>query len=142
MVISGGQYGGETVFSGHGAGGHPTAVAVISDVLAIAHGGCPVTITSTRARVDGDFVVPHYIRFVVDDRPGIVAAIAGDLAAQHININALLQKPGYPKDRLPFVVTVEPCPSSALKAALKKIAQMDCMQAAPLDLQMLEEQLT
>jgi homoserine dehydrogenase len=98
-----------------------------------------VTITSTRARVDGDFVVPHYIRFVVDDSPGIVAAIAGHLAEQGININALLQKPGYPKDRLPFVVTVEPCPSSALKTALKKIAQMDCMQAAPFDLQMLEE---
>jgi homoserine dehydrogenase len=139
MVISSGEYGGQTVFSGHGAGGHPTAVAVISDVLAIAHGGCPVSITSTRASVDGDFVVPHYIRFVVDDSPGIVAAIAGHLAEQKININALLQKPGYPKDRLPFVVTTEPCPGSALKAALKKIARLDCMQTAPLDLQMLEE---
>ena len=139
MVISGGQYGGETVFSGHGAGGNPTAVAVVSDILAIAHGGCPVTIPSTRARVDGDFVVPHYIRFVVDDRPGIIAAIAGDLAVQRININAILQKPGYPKDRLPFVVTVEPCKSSALKAALSKIGQMDCMQAPPFDMQMLEE---
>jgi homoserine dehydrogenase len=138
MVISGGQYGGETVFSGHGAGGNPTAVAVISDVLALAHGGCPVTIISTRARVDGDLTVPHYIRFVVDDRPGIVAEIAGDLAKHHININALLQKPGFPKDRLPFVVTVEPCPISALKAALAKIAQMECMQAPPVDLQMLE----
>jgi homoserine dehydrogenase len=138
MVISGGQYGGQTVFSGHGAGGNPTAVAVISDVLAIAHGGCPVNITSTRARVDSDLTVPHYIRFIVDDRPGIVAEIAGDLARHHININALLQKPGYPKDLLPFVVTVEPCPSSALKAALGKIAKMDCMQAAPVDLQMLE----
>jgi homoserine dehydrogenase len=138
MVISGGQYGGETVFSGHGAGGHPTAVAVISDVLAIAHGGCPVTIASARARVDGDLTVPHYIRFIVDDRPGIVAEIAGDLARQYININALLQKPGYPKDRLPFVVTVEPCPSSALKAALTRIARSDCMQAPPFDLQMLE----
>ena len=139
MVISGGEYGGQTVFSGHGAGGNPTAVAVISDVLAIAHGGCPVAISSTRARVDGDFVVPHYIRFMVDDSPGIVAAIAGHLAEQDININALLQKPGYAKDRLPFVVTVEPCRSSALKAALKKIAQLDCMQAPPFDLQMLEE---
>ena len=83
--------------------------------------------------------MPHYIRFVVDDSPGIVAAIAGHLAEERININALLQKPGYPKDRLPFVVTVEPCPSSALKAALKKIAQLDCMQAPPFDLQMLEE---
>jgi homoserine dehydrogenase len=137
MVISGGQYGGQTVFSGHGAGGNPTAVAVISDVLAIAHGGCPVAITSTRAQADGDFVVPHYIRFIIDDSPGIVAAIAGHLAEQKINIDALLQKPGYPKARLPFVVTVEPCPSSALKTALKKIARLDCMQAPPFDLQML-----
>jgi homoserine dehydrogenase len=37
------------------------------------------------------------------------------------------------------VVTVEPCRTSALKAALSKIAQMDCMQAPPVDLQMLEE---
>ena len=139
MVISGGQYGGQTVFSGHGAGGNPTAVAVLSDVLAIAHGGCPVLTVSSRARVDSDLTVPHYIRFVVDDRPGIVAEIAGELARHHININALLQKPGYPKDRLPFVVTVEPCPSSALKAALTTIAKMDCMQSSPVDLQILND---
>ena len=46
---------------------------------------------------------------------------------------------GIQKTVCPFVVTVEPCPSSALKAALKKIAQLDCMQAIPFDLQMLEE---
>jgi hypothetical protein len=39
-----------------------------------------------------------------------------------------------------LLVTVEPRSSSALKAALKKIAQMVCMQAPPFDLQMLEEQ--
>jgi homoserine dehydrogenase len=139
MVISGGHYGGETVFSGHGAGGNPTAVAVLSDVLAIAHGGCPVTITSKRAKVDSDFIVPHYIRFVVDDQPGIIARIAGDLAQEGINIHAILQKPGFDKLRLPFVVTVEPCPSSSLKKALAKIGSLDCLQEPPLDLQMLEE---
>ena len=38
MVILTGHYGGDVVFSGHGAGGHPTAVAVVSDLLALAHG--------------------------------------------------------------------------------------------------------
>jgi homoserine dehydrogenase len=142
MVISSGRYGGDIVFSGHGAGGNPTAVAVLSDILAIAHGGSPVAISSTRAKVDGEFVVPHYIRFVVDDRPGIVARIAGFLAEQHININALLQKPGYAKLSLPFVVTVEPCRSSALKKALAKIAELDSMREPPLDLQMLESEGT
>ena len=33
LVVSTGEFGGETVFSGHGAGGNPTAVAVVSDLL-------------------------------------------------------------------------------------------------------------
>ena len=36
LVMSTGKFGGETVFAGHGAGGHPTAVAVVSDLIAIA----------------------------------------------------------------------------------------------------------
>ena len=35
LVMSTGKFGGETVFAGHGAGGNPTAVAVVSDLIAI-----------------------------------------------------------------------------------------------------------
>ena len=38
MVVTSGRFGGDVVFSGHGAGGEPTAVAVMSDVLAVAQG--------------------------------------------------------------------------------------------------------
>ncbi len=138
MVIASGRYGGDVVFSGHGAGGHPTAVAVVSDLLALAHGSRRVEIPSQPARVGGEFELPHYIRFLVRDRPGIVAAITGALAREQINIRAILQKPGYPADALPFVVTVEPCKSSALRRALEPVRALDCMLVEPLDLQMLE----
>jgi homoserine dehydrogenase len=138
MVILSGHYGGDVVFSGHGAGGQPTAVAVVSDLLALAHGSQRVEIPSTPGRVGGEFEVPHYIRFMVNDRPGIVAAITGALAKEEINIRAIVQKPGYPQHALPFVVTVEPCKSSGLKRALASIRTMDCMREEPLDLQMLE----
>jgi homoserine dehydrogenase len=138
MVILRGHYGGDVVFSGHGAGGHPTAVAVVSDLLALAHGSRRVEIPSAPASVSGEFEVPHYIRFLVDDRPGIVAEITGCLARERINIRAIVQKPGYPQHALPFVVTVEPCKSSALHRALDAIRTMDCHRADPLDLQMLE----
>jgi homoserine dehydrogenase len=138
MVIFKGQYGGDVVFSGHGAGGHPTAVAVVSDLLALAHGSRRVEIPSAPAKVSGEFEVPHYIRFLVRDRPGIVAEITGALAKEKINIRAIMQKPGCPPDALPFVVTVEPCRNSALKRALESIRTMDCMNVEPLDLQMLE----
>ena len=101
MVILRGHYGGDVVFSGHGAGGHPTAVAVVSDLLALAHGSRRVEIPSAPARVGAEFEVPHYIRFLVADRPGIVAAITSALANEQINIRAIVQKPGYPADALP-----------------------------------------
>ncbi len=50
MVILTGHYGGDVVFSGHGAGGHPTAVAVVSDLLALAHGSRRVEIPSAPAQ--------------------------------------------------------------------------------------------
>lgn len=138
MVIATGHYGGDVVFSGHGAGGHPTAVAVVSDLLALAHGSQRVEIPSAPAHVGAEFEVPHYIRFLVVDRPGIVAAITTALANEQINIRAIVQKPGYPADALPFVVTVEPCTTSALQRALARVIAMDCMLVEPLDLQMLE----
>jgi len=138
MVIFSGRYGGDVVFSGHGAGGDPTAVAVVSDLLALAHGSRRVEIPSVPANLGGEFLVPHYIRFLVKDRPGIVAEITGALAKERINIRAILQKPGYPENALPFVVTVEPCKSSALQKALDSIRAMDCLLREPLDLQMLE----
>jgi homoserine dehydrogenase len=42
-------------------------------------------------------------------------------------------------DKLPFVVTVEPCRTSALKRALQEIAQMPALLEKPLDLQILEK---
>jgi homoserine dehydrogenase len=138
MVIASGHYGGDVVFSGHGAGGQPTAVAVVSDLLALAHGSRRVEIPSAPAHLDAEFEVPHYIRFLVRDRPGIVAAITTALANEQINIRAIVQKPGYPADALPFVVTVEPCKTSALKRALAPVSALECMLVEPLDLQMLE----
>jgi homoserine dehydrogenase len=49
-----------------------------------------------------------------------------------------VQKAGYPQNALPFVVTVEPCRSSALRRALAEVSAMDCMLVGPLVLEMLE----
>ncbi|HEY8310318.1 MAG TPA: homoserine dehydrogenase, partial [Gemmatimonadaceae bacterium] len=73
MIVTTGEFGGDVVFSGHGAGGHPTAVAVMSDVLAIAHGSAAVRLAVAKHSVSGDVNAPHYLRFVVADKPGIVA---------------------------------------------------------------------
>jgi homoserine dehydrogenase len=137
MVVTTGEFGGDVVFSGHGAGGHPTAVAVMSDVLAVAQGSYAVRLPAKKMAVSGDEVAPHYLRFIVADEPGIVAAIAGALAKVGVNIDSILQHRGFGGDRLPFVVTTEPSLSSTLAAAVKEMAAMKFMLEPPLCLQML-----
>jgi len=137
MVVTSGNYGGDVVFSGHGAGGEPTAVAVVSDLLAVAQGAKSVELPVRKRKVTGEFLAPHYLRFVVDDKPGIVSSIAGALAKVGANIDSLLQKPGYPKHKLPFVVTTEPCLTSTIEKAMNSIGKLDCMLEKPLTLQIL-----
>ena len=137
MVVTSGRFGGDVVFSGHGAGGPPTAVAVMSDVRAIAEGSVQVRLPAQKMKVVGDVVAPHYLRFVVADRPGIVAAIAGALAKVGANIDSILQHRGFAGDRLPFVVTTEPSMSAWLKEAVEEMAGFDFMLEPPVCLQIL-----
>ncbi|HYA95150.1 MAG TPA: homoserine dehydrogenase [Terriglobales bacterium] len=139
LVMATGEFGGETVFSGYGAGGHPTAVAVVSDLIAIAQGringfhSAPVR----KIAVSAEFSAVHHLRFTVSDRPGIIAAVSGILAKHGISIEAVHQKPGYPKTRLPFVMTLEACPNSLVQRALEELRHLDFMVEPILSLPML-----
>ncbi len=137
MVVTSGQFGGDVVFSGHGAGGHATAVAVLSDAMAIAGGSFPIQRTAERCPVSGDVFAPHYLRLVVDDKPGIISAISGALAKFSVNIDSILQHRGYPAHRLPFVVTTEPCLRSTVDAAVAEMSSMDALVEPPLVLEIL-----
>jgi len=138
LVMATGEFGGETVFSGYGAGGDPTAVAVVSDLLAIAEGRMNgwQSAPAQKVPVTSEFSAPHHLRFTVNDRPGIIAAVAGILAKHGISIEAVHQQPGYPKERLPFVITVEECPNGLIELALGELRSLDFMVQPILSLPM------
>jgi len=136
LVLTSGQYGGDMAFLGAGAGGDPTAVAVVSDVMSVAQnlsarpdkkkvaGNVSASAISTPP-ISSDFETPWYLRFFVRDQPGIVARLAQIMAAHHLNIDSLLQKPGFEKSSLPFVITLEPCHDSLLHPALQEMSGLD-----------------
>ena len=133
-----GIFGGETSFFGSGAGGSPTAVAVVSDVLSVRRPSAGAS-RSTAAptafhQVSGDFVAPHYVRFTVNDKPGILAQVTTAYARYGINIDGVLQLPKFRKDRLPFVTTLEECSESVLDRALAEVAKSDFHVQPPLAL--------
>ena len=136
IVVSSGEFGGETTFGGQGAGGYPTAVAVVSDLLQAArHGANSARDAHHRGvapcKTSSDFEAPQYLRFVVRDQPGIIAQIADVLSRHHINLDAVLQKPGHNKSALPFAITLEPCRQSVLEASLQQISKFEFLAEAP-----------
>jgi homoserine dehydrogenase len=141
VVTVRGVFGGETSFSGSGAGGSPTAVAVVSDLLSIRRQTVSSAAVDSAVResaatplheVSNEFVAPHYVRFTVADRPGILAELFSVFARHGINVDAVVQLPRYRKDRLPFVATIEACSSSVLNRALAEIAALDFHVEPPL----------
>lgn len=131
LVLTSGQYGGDMAFLGAGAGGDPTAVAVVSDLMSVAEGlsagaGKRNAASSVATpAISSDFETPWYLRFFVRDQPGIVARLAQIMAAHHLNIDSLLQKPGFDKASLPFVITLEPCRDSVLHPALEEMSGLE-----------------
>lgn len=138
VIVVEGRFGGETVFSGFGAGGDPTGVAVVSDLESIARQ--PEAVRGPRvlpARVATEFVAPHYVRFIVSDRPGIIAALSKVFSGHGVNIDSVLQEPGWSKTELPFVITLEACASTAIEQTLQESASFEFNVRPPLWMPML-----
>ncbi len=137
-------HGGEYVLTGPGAGGAPTATAVLADVVEVARRGAsaavpPFGTDEPRACTFGgpaDSVAPFYVRFVVDDRPGVLAALTSAFARADVNVDAVLQVPWAEKRELPFVVTLEATEEARIARALAEIAELPFLVEAPLLLPM------
>jgi homoserine dehydrogenase len=126
-----GVFGADTFYYGRGAGPHPTGVAVVSDLMRVAReirAGSPERVSPFAHPRLGAYKpipittqkLPYYLRFLVRDRPGI-------LAEQHISLDAVLQLPTENKERLPFVITVEPTTEKAVRGAIAQMNELDFM---------------
>ncbi len=90
---------GEAMFYGRGAGGKPTASAILGDVVAAARnlrsGGRAVSCTCHRelsCRHMSEVSTGYYLRLAVFDRPGVLARVAQALGDQGVSLTSVLQK--------------------------------------------------
>jgi predicted amino acid-binding ACT domain protein len=67
------------------------------------------------------------LRLTVKDQRGIVARVAEVIAHHDINIDSLEQEPQKPKDRVSFVITVEPVSEPTIRRAVDAINSFDFM---------------
>jgi homoserine dehydrogenase len=142
-----GVYGEDTFYYGRGAGPRPTGVAVVSDLMRVAReirNGSPERVSPFAHERLGEYKPlsvsiqrrPYYLRFRVEDRPGIIATLAGILAQKNISLEAVLQQPCDDKLDLPFVITVEPTSEQAIQDAVNEMSKLDFLKQSPLALPM------
>jgi len=130
-----GNASGPIVLHGKGAGGRPTASAVLADIMALAQRAqCPNNSGFPEAVLpDADIFDPaeavcrHYIRFNAKDRPGVMAAISKVMADEDVSIFQAVQKSEPEMGYVPIVFLTHSAPQKAVDnviAALDKSAYL------------------
>jgi homoserine dehydrogenase len=130
--------------SGRGAGMLPTASAVLSDIVDLArnlrHGGAgrvpalgyqPDKIRQVPVLSMNEIVSHYYIRFAVQDRPGVLAAIAGILGDNGISIQSVQQKDRKTNGWVPIVMLTHHAKEVSIQKALREIGALDVVGPAP-----------
>ena len=137
-VVCNGNHVGTTVFEGAGAGGGPTASAVVADLVDIARGTILPTFGVPAAYLEKPIAQPvekregsYYLRLNVEDRPGVIADIAHILKDENISVKSLLQHETNPGKAVPLVITTQATVETAMTRSLEKIAQLDCVLETP-----------
>jgi homoserine dehydrogenase len=138
-VFIAGEKVGTQMFYGRGAGGGATGTAVLSDVLQIArqiaHGQTTSSLLSGFNRtpplrpLSRPQAISWFLRLTVNDQPGILARTAEAIAREGINIDSVVQEPHMPKDRLSFVITLEPTLETTVHRAVEAINRFEFMKA-------------
>ena len=121
-----------------GAGGAPTASAVLGDLVSVARhrvlgGKGPVESSHADLPVlDGGEARSRYqVRLEVDDRPGVLAQVSAVLAEHGVSIEAVRQTPA-DADATPgvarLVITTHEAPEAALAATVAAIGGLDSVR--------------
>lgn len=126
---------GPTLYYGAGAGAEPTASAVISDVVDIVRvltGDPEHRVPHLAFQEDAISDIPvlaaeqirtaYYLRLDAEDKPGVLAEVAGILARHNISIEALIQKePLEGKTILPVIMLTQTTLEKEMNAAITEI---------------------
>jgi homoserine dehydrogenase len=131
---------GETLFYGRGAGQDPTSSSVLGDLAEASmalesssrycygftshdlYGKCqPVEQATSK----------YYLRLLVEDRPGVLAQIAGALGDAEIGILSVIQPETHHEGFAVLVLMIHDAAFGAMRSAVAKIASLACVKDAP-----------
>jgi homoserine dehydrogenase len=130
---------GETLFYGRGAGQDPTSSSVLGDLVEAS-----IALESSRSwygftahdlygkcQPIEEAISKYYLRLSVEDRPGVLAQIAGALGEAGIGILSVIQPESHYEGTAQLVLMIHDASFGAMRNAAQKIASLACVKAAP-----------
>lgn len=137
-VVAEGDFVDTVLHEGRGAGGGPTASAVVADIIDIARGhrvplfGVPASQLPAFATRDmAKHYGAYYIRFNVVDRPGVFADVAHALSKHNVSMESVLQRSRDPDQIVPVVMTLHETEEASMRAAIEEIHSIDAVIEPP-----------
>jgi homoserine dehydrogenase len=125
---------GQLMFYGRGAGGAPSASAVLGDIVAVARNrlsgvrAAPESVyADLRIRPIGEVTTRYHISLDVADRAGVLAAVAGVFASHGVSI-ATVRQSGRGDDAVLVIVT-HGAPDAALAATVTELRALDIVRS-------------
>ena len=137
-VVAQGDFADKVNFVGRGAGGGPTASAVVADLIDIARGnrvpvfGVPVgkLVKAAPRPIERRFGA-YYLRLMVIDKPGVIADVAAALRDHQVSLESVLQRLRAPGDNVPVVLTTHETQEARMTAAILQIGALQSVVELP-----------
>jgi len=130
-VVTKGNFVGQNVSIGRGAGAGPTASAVVSDLIDIARDRILPAFSAPAASLKqmpaaprGTHVGAYYLRLMVVDKPGVIADIAAALRDEQVSMEAMIQRARHPGQSVPVVITTHETTEAAIDRVVKRLEQV------------------
>lgn len=126
-----GDFVGDVMFYGRGAGPRPTGSAVAGDVMDIARninfgatGRLPcAALDRCEAQSMDEVATRYYMRMLVTDRPGVLASIAGVFGEQRVSIGSVIQKDQH-GDKAEIVMVTHQVAERNFRRAIELISKL------------------
>jgi len=125
---------GRLMFYGAGAGGAPTASAVLGDIVAVARnrlagtvGPEELTYADLKVHPMGETITRYYVSLDVADKPGVLARVAEVFARHDVSIQTVRQEGR--GDDAQLVLVTHQATDAALSATVQDLGRLDIVRA-------------
>ncbi len=145
-VVAEGNFSGRLMFQGAGAGEGPTASAIVADLIDIARGDTGTVFATPASEMEaceraesGNRTGKSYIRFIVADKPGVLAEITAAMRDADVSIESLIQTAKTDEGSVLISMVTHDSRELSVSTGLAALASSTSLQAVPFVMHLLSE---